>query len=61
MKAPEITEEDKLKAAVETQKNSIKTAMVDLWRRLQVGETTINTLGAFIQSLEALKVTGMGL
>lgn len=37
MKAPEITEEDKLKAAVETQKNAVKASVIDLWRRLQVG------------------------
>lgn len=35
-KAPQITEEDKVRAAIEVKKNSIKTAVADLWRRLQV-------------------------
>ncbi len=35
-KAPEITEEDKLRAACEVQKNAVKASIVDLWRKLQV-------------------------
>ena len=36
MKAPEITEADKLKAAIEVRKNSIKVNIIDLWKRVQV-------------------------
>ena len=46
-KAPQITEEDKIRAAIEVKKNSIKTSVADLWRRLQVIitslEITVNT------------------
>ena len=36
-KAPEITEEDRIKAAAEVKKNTVKVSMLDLWRQLQVG------------------------
>ena len=35
-KAPQITEEDKIRAAIEVKKNSIKASVAELWRRLQV-------------------------
>ena len=35
-KAPQITEEDKIRAAIEVKKNAIKSSVADLWRRLQV-------------------------
>ena len=35
-KAPQITEEDKIRAAIEVKKNTIKASVSDLWRRLQV-------------------------
>jgi myosin X len=34
-KAPQITEEDKIRAAIEVKKNAIKSSVADLWRRLQ--------------------------
>ena len=39
VKAPEITEADKLKAAIEVRKNSIKGSILDLWKRVQVTPT----------------------
>ena len=36
MKAPEISDADKLKAAIEVRKNTIKINIVDLWKRVQV-------------------------
>ena len=36
MKAPEISDADKLKAAIEVRKNTIKVNIVDLWKRVQV-------------------------
>ena len=35
-KAPQITEEDKFKAAIEVKKNAMKSSVADLWKRLQV-------------------------
>ncbi len=35
-KAPEITEQDKIVATVEVQKNTVKASIIDLWKRLQV-------------------------
>jgi myosin X len=34
-KAPQITEEDKLRASIEVKKNAIKASVADLWRRLE--------------------------
>ena len=36
MKAPEISDADKLKAAIEVRKNTIKINITDLWKRVQV-------------------------
>ena len=36
MKAPEISDADKLKAAIEVRKNTIKINIIDLWKRVQV-------------------------
>ena len=38
-KAPEITEQDKIVASVEVQKNTVKSSIVELWKRLQVSQT----------------------
>ena len=35
-KAPQITKEDKFKAAIEVKKNAMKSSVADLWKRLQV-------------------------
>ena len=36
-KAPEITEEDRIKAACEVKKNTVRSSVMELWRQLQVG------------------------
>ena len=43
MKAPEITEADKLKAATEVRKNTIKVNIIDLWKRVQVRNIYIHS------------------
>lgn len=35
-KAPEITEEDRIRAAVEVKKNTVKQSVVELWQKLKV-------------------------
>lgn len=35
-KAPEITEADKIQAAAEVKKNTVKLSILELWKRLQV-------------------------
>ncbi len=35
-KPPEITEQDKIVATVEVQKNTVKASIIDLWKRLCV-------------------------
>ena len=56
MKAPEITEADKLKAAIEVRKHTIKVNIVDLWKRVQVRMIEQEISSRFVESEFALHV-----
>ena len=56
MKAPEITEADKLKAAIEVRKHTIKVNIIDLWKRVQVRMIEQEISSRFVESEFALHV-----
>lgn len=47
-KAPEITEEDRIKAACEVKKNTVRSSVMELWRQLQVGKYVVSYPGTHL-------------
>ena len=59
-KPPEITEEDRIKAACEVKKNTVRSSVMELWRQLQVGRYVVSFPGTHLGMGMRLVLIGWG-